>query len=80
MKQQKTVFAIEQVETLFNSYVGNPRYKLYLRNVLDGSIRVAKTKTNGAVGYRLGTWSEGKTLTLTYHYTKNGNMIVDDCD
>lgn len=79
IKNLKQTATITSVERLNNSYVGNPRYSI---GWLDeyGQIRYGKTQTNGVVGYKAGYWLERKTVTITYHYTNTGKLIIDDIE
>ena len=76
MKRQKAQFEIIMVERLNCSCYGNPNYKLVLWNE-DGDRYVAKTASNAMIGYECHYGWEGTKKTFTYHFTKNGNMILD---
>lgn len=74
MKTLTKTFRINRVTRLNNSYYGNPRYELSLEDENDAY--VAKTCTDGAVGYTISYTWEGREATLKYHYTRTGNIIV----
>lgn len=76
MKTLTKKFKITRITRLNNSYYGNPRYELRLEDENDSYI--AKTGSDYQVGYTIyWTW-EGRTAMIEYHFTKNGNMIVND--
>jgi len=72
MKTFKGSYEVKELEALKNSVCGNPRFRVVMVNLLTNDEVIATTETNASIGYNItkGTW------TFTYHYTKNGNMII----
>ena len=79
MKKETKQFEILTIKRGNNSYYGNPSYFLGLADN-DGNIYYAKTASNAAVAYSICNAWKNTTKTLVYHFTKNGNMIVDCCE
>lgn len=75
----KIKLKVESINTLKNSYVGNPRYEITGVDE-DGERWVGKTETNGALAYRITSRMEGNTYVFTYHTTRNGNIVFTDFD
>lgn len=71
----QTTFEILGIERLRNSYYGNPRYLLILKDST-GRTRTAKTTPNGSIGYEICDSWINTSKTLKYHYTKNLNMVI----
>lgn len=76
MKTTQQQFTIVALKRLNNSIYGNPRWALTLMNE-SGELYHAKTANNSSAGYVLGYTSEGQNYSMQYHYTSNGNMIID---
>ena len=72
----KKTFDILMVERLNNSYYGNPRFALVVRD-MDSSYMRGKTASNAMIGYEFTMNMVGKTLTMEYHRTKAGSIIFD---
>lgn len=76
MKEFKTNLKILKVEKLNNSIYGNPCRRL-ITEAEDGKVLVGKTAANAVLGYEVSWTWEGEEKTLTYHFTKNRNVIFD---
>jgi hypothetical protein len=76
MKKQKQEFTVVDCWGLNCSMYGNPKRGLTLLDN-NGEYYTAKTATDASVAYLLGYYSKGRKYSLTYHYTRNGNMIID---
>ena len=76
MKQLQQNFKIWNIERGNNSYYGNPSYFIWLEDQ-DGELHRAKTASNASVAYSVGSHWCDTVKTLKYHYTQNGNMIID---
>ena len=79
MKKETNTFEILSIKRGNNSYYGNPSYYLGLADNKN-NIYYAKTASNAAVACRICDAWTNTTKTLVYHFTKNGNMIVDYCE
>ena len=75
MKKQIKKFKILGIETLKNSYFGNPKYLLILQDE-NGNVKTGKTQTNASIGYEICTNWINSYKTLQHHYTKNNNLII----
>lgn len=78
MTHYEKTFTIKEVENLRNSYTGGPRLKITLTDGQNDYI--AKTTVNSPLGYKIGLSWEKRQAKIKYHYTKNGNMIVDEAE
>lgn len=77
MTQYKNHFTVLKTEYLNCSVYGNPKKLLVLRDDC-GAVHLAKTATNALCGYM--TYYTDKRYLFKYHYTRNGNMIIDYCE
>lgn len=75
MKKQKAQFLVKSITQKNNSYYGNPCYCLELEK--DGILYIAKTASNASVGYKVSRQWIGEQVEVFFHFTKNGNMIID---
>lgn len=78
MKKQQKQFTILSIKRGNNSYYGNPSYFLGLADN-ENNIYYAKTASNASIAYSIGSNWKDTAKTLVYHYTKNGNVIIDYC-
>ena len=78
MKKEQQTFTIYSIYRGNLSYYGNPSWHLVLQDEQGNTYR-AKTASNASVAYSIGSHWLDTAKTLQYHYTKNGNMIVDYC-
>ena len=78
MKKEQQQFKIWNIERGNSSYYGNPSYYIWLEDE-HGDLHRAKTASNASMAYSIGSHWCYTVKTLQYHYTKNGNMIVDYC-
>lgn len=76
MKKQTKLFEILSVKRGNNSYYGNPSYYLGLADE-NNNIYYAKTASNAAISYEIGTHWIGSQKTLRYHFTRTGSMIIE---
>lgn len=76
MKTFTKQFKITRITRLYNSCSGGPRYEVKLENGSESY--VAKTGSDYAVGYFISYSWEGRMAMIKYHFTKKGNMIIDD--
>lgn len=76
MKKLEQQFKICNIERGNCSYYGNPSYWLWIEDE-QGNLHRAKTASNASVAYSIGSHWCDTFKTLKYHYTKNGNMIID---
>lgn len=76
MKILEQKFKIWNIERGNNSIYGNPSYYIWLEDE-HGDLHRAKTASNASVSYAIGSHWCDTVKTLIYHYTKNGNMIID---
>lgn len=76
MKKSIKQFEILSIKRGNNSYYGNPSYFVGLADA-ENNFYYAKTKSNAAIGYSLPNFKTGDTVNITYHFTANGNMILD---
>jgi len=65
-------------DRLKNSPMGNPRYRLVIKDIDSGEIYEGKTVPNGAIGYEL-PWSDklGK-IRVSAHRTPKGELVFDN--
>lgn len=72
------------MERINCSVYGNPRYKVAFEDS-SGKVRYAKTASDASCGYSVDNyryhtsrWEElGRPIYLKYHFTKNGNCVID---
>ena len=65
------------IERLNNSIYGNPRFAIDL--LVDWhSLKCAKTAANAIIGYQICSSWEGKEKTFEAHFTRKGNLILDE--
>lgn len=76
MKMQNGIFKIKALERLNNSYYGNPAFRIIAENE-HGEEVTGRTASNAAIGYALGYTHEGRTVSMSYHYTRGGSLIFD---
>ena len=57
------------------SYYGNPS-KWVEFETANGDVMRGFTANNASCGYSISNY-EGKECVITYHYTRNGNLIID---
>lgn len=74
MKKIKTTALIRNIEWHHNSYYGNPSYCVWFE--CDGDILYGKTASNAQCGYTINNFLD-KLTNITYHITKNNNIIID---
>lgn len=79
MEKETKTFEILSIKRGNNSYYGNPSYYLGLADS-ENNIYYAKTASNAAVAYAIGSHWVGTCKTLKYHFTATGSMIVDYCE
>ena len=77
MKKYQKILEIIGIERLNNSYLGNPKYYLFLQDE-QGEYYRGKTATNASIGYFLGWESQGKKYLFDFHETSKGNLIFDN--
>lgn len=76
MKKETKTFEILSIKRGNNSYYGNPSYWLGLADA-DNNIYYARTASNASAAYSIGEHWKGTQKKLKYHFTKNGNIIID---
>lgn len=74
MKSIEIIATITKVEYKNHSINGNPCY--WVCFTANGFERVGRTATDAACGYGCAN-HVGREVTLTYHETRNGNIIID---
>ena len=74
MKKIKENLKVLNYEYLNCSYYGNPKKRLILEKD-NGDVFTATTATNAMCGYI--SPNKGVIYEFEYHYTKNGNIIID---
>lgn len=67
---------LDYYESLKNSYYGNPRYYAHFSND-SGEELEGKTASNAACAYGFLNYIT-HPRTVTYHYTRKGNVIIDN--
>ena len=72
IKESAKVLGISYKTT---SYYGNPSYWVKFETT-KGEILKGYTANNASCGYSISNY-EGKECVITYHYTRNGNLIID---
>ena len=76
MKKQTKLFEILSVKRGNNSYYGNPSYYLGLADE-NNNIYYAKTASNAAISYEIGTHWIGTRKAKRYHIKRTEQMIVE---
>lgn len=79
-QNKKGTFYVVRIERKNNSYYGNPKYQLTLRDVDTMHEFVATTASNAMCAYKIGYSTEHTYITATYHYTQTGNAIITSID
>lgn len=74
MKKLTDIFKVLRSDFLNCSVNGNPKKRLVLEDPA-GNVYVATTATDALCGYY--GFVAGCKYFLTYHYTRNGSMIID---
>ena len=75
MKNYKFKGYLKWYERLRNSYNGNPKYRLCFDN--ENDVIIGMTKNDSTCGYSCLNQPD-KEKTVTYHYTRTGNIIITD--
>lgn len=68
---------IDNVEKLQNSISGNPRYKLYVKDIDSGTLYEGKTAPDGSIGYELPWNAKGGKIRVSAHRTPKGEVVFD---
>lgn len=68
---------IDNVERLRNSSSGNPRYKLYVKDIDSGTLYEGKTAPDGSIGYELPWNAKGGKIRVSAHRTPKGEVVFD---
>lgn len=79
-QNKKSTFYVVRIERKNNSYYGNPKYQLTLRDVDTMREFKATTASNALCAYKIGYYTENTYIMATYHYTKTGNAIITGID
>lgn len=75
-QNKKGTFYVVRIERKNNSYYGNPKYQLTLRDIDTMQEFAATTASNAMCAYKIGYYTENTYIMATYHYTKTGNAII----
>lgn len=79
-QNKKGTFYVVKIECKNNTYYGNPKYQLTLRDVDTLQEFTATTASNAKCAYKIGYFTENTYITATYHYTQKGNAIITSID
>lgn len=69
---------IKEINWKSTSVNGNPSYWVFLQDH-EGHVRKGYTGSDYRIGDGIRNFQRDEHVTLTCHYTRNGNMIIEDC-
>lgn len=75
MKKIKELVTVNSTSYKSTSYYGNPSYWVNFTNSNNKTL-TGYTANNAACGYGCTNFN-GKRCEITYHYTRNNNIIID---
>lgn len=77
MKTYTKNLKIVKIERINNSCNGNPAYSMVAEDK-NGKQYEGRTASDAAIGYELSTSDINQIYNISYHYTKNDNIIFDN--
>ena len=77
MKQYTAKVKIGAIKFKSTSYYGNPSYWLFWCDEIESGHVHGYTASNASCGYYVCNSLIGKEIEISYHITKNNNLVID---